>query len=49
MREGILIFGHTEDDLPELWDFQGCVVAVGASDVEASTLEERAELAKSRY
>ena len=35
VREGrILIFWHVEEGLPELWDLYGCMVAVGASDVE---------------
>ena len=37
VEEGILIFGHVEKDLPELWDLYGWAVAVGASDVEAWT------------
>lgn len=35
VRKGVLIFGHIEKDLPELWSFYGCAVAVGASDIEA--------------
>lgn len=39
--ERILIFGHVEEGLPELWDLYGGTVAIGADDVEASTFGER--------
>ena len=31
----VLIFGHVEEELPDLGSQEGCVVAVGANDVEA--------------
>ena len=40
-EEGILIFGHVEEDLPEFWDLYGSTIAIGAGDVEASTFEKR--------
>ena len=35
MEQGALIFRHIEDDLPDLGSQNGCMIAVGANDVEA--------------
>ena len=37
----VLIFGHFEESLPELWDLYDRTVGIGAGDVEALTFRER--------